>query len=1036
MSGSSQPVTSDYSSLQFQYPFRKYQQMILDLVERQSPADHKVHLVAPPGAGKTIVGLELIRRFGRSALVFAPTSTIQRQWLEKLQLFAPDREWVRANASLDPAGLAPINIFTYQLLSTPGENLAFVQGIAVERWVQDLLDSDQAQDEDGARGRIATMETSNPKAYRREVAKRYRRVKREILQQGDFDGRRFLHRNARDLIDRIVALGVGTIVLDECHHLLDYWAFILRELIQTLPGVRVVGLTATLPNPANESEYQNYSSLLGEVDFEIPTPAVIKEGNLAPFRDLVYFCQPSPREGEYLMEIQDHFEAAVERVTETPAFWGWVQHLIIMRHGNEPFADFYDRQPQLCIAGVKYLLGRDYPFPADLPIIEEMLEPVTVDEWLVLLETFGLQVLKVSADPEDQALFRELRQALLPFGISITERGIRHQRSPGDLVLALSESKDEAVTEILRAELGALGPRLRAVVITDFERLSARARRLKGILDPDAGSALRLFHHLVADPETNTLDPVLVTGNVVLVDADQRGAIDAGIRSWAQERHARFEWEWRPTGSPWELELVGRGPEWSSRTYVALITSLFEQGITRCLVGTRGIFGEGWDSLRLNTLVDLTAVTTSTGVRQIRGRGLRLDPAWPRKVAHNWDVVCYSSEFKKGDADLRRFVARHAHTWGLVTRSRAQERSAGALGETPPELSLHGRILRGAAHVDPDLARDLALSALQDTRLADITRRAMAAVDQRDHFYDLWDVGGPYANHSYTITQLASPQQIRYRTSFTVQRSLTALSWQLVPSGLALALPAGLVSLAGMGLLPTSAAWAASLAVSGAGALAISGVNGLRAWRLFSRSFLDLPADAVLSDMGKALLAALRDAGLVRGDLNEDDLRVEPTTEGGYEISLPGAAPEDADRFSRAFQELMGPIGNARYLIERDGASLRNIVYRPLWFLLRKSLMLEEDIRAYHRVPDILASRRERAELLAHHWKHWSVAVVCSTPARPKDAGRCSRSGLSRGEGARASPWPLRFGDECRFTASRCLSRNSLTACCPRAILT
>jgi superfamily II DNA or RNA helicase len=258
--------------------------MILDLVERQGAADHKFHLVAPPGAGKTIVGLELIRRFGRPALVFAPTTTIQRQWLEKLHLFSPDRDWVRANASLDPAGLAPINVFTYQLLSTPGENLAFVEQIAVERWVRDLLDSDQAEGEDGARERIATMEASNPRVYRREVAKRYRRVKREILQQGDFDGRRFLHSNARDLIDRIVALGVGTVVLDECHHLLDYWAFILRELIQALPGVRVVGLTATLPNPANESEYQNYTSLLGEVDFEVPTPAVIKEGNLAPFR--------------------------------------------------------------------------------------------------------------------------------------------------------------------------------------------------------------------------------------------------------------------------------------------------------------------------------------------------------------------------------------------------------------------------------------------------------------------------------------------------------------------------------------------------------------------------------------------------------------------------------------------------------------------------------------------------------------------------------------------------------------------------------
>jgi hypothetical protein len=247
----------------------------------------------------------------------------------------------------------------------------------------------------------------------------------------------------------------------------------------------------------------------------------------------------------------------------------------------------------------------------------------------------------------------------------------------------------------------------------------------------------------------------------------------------------------------------------------------------------------------------------------------------------------------------------------------------------------------------------------------------LAAVDEREGVYDLWDVGGPYDNHAYTVTQVSQPQQIHYRTSYTVQRSLGRLGWQLVPSGLALALPAGLIFLAGTGVLPISAGWAASVGASGAGALAISGINGVRAWRLFSASFLELPVEDVLSDMGNALLAALREAELVSGDLHEGDLRVEFTAAGGYEISLQGALPEDADCFSRAFQDLMGPIRNARYLIERDGASLRNIVYRPLWFLLRKSLMLEEDIRAYHRVPDILAIRRERADLLAQHWRRF-----------------------------------------------------------------
>ena len=68
---------------------------------------------------------------------------------------------------------------------------------------------------------------------------------------------------------------------------------------------------------------------------------------------------------------------------------------------------------------------------------------------------------------------------------------------------------------------------------------------------------------------------------------------------------------------------------------------------------------------------------------------------------------------------------------------------------------------------------------------------------------------------------------------------------------------------------------------------------------------------------------------------------------------------------------MLGPLGDARYLIERDSSTLRNLIYRPLWLLVRKAFRLEEDLKAYHRVPDVLASRRERAESLAHHWQKY-----------------------------------------------------------------
>jgi superfamily II DNA or RNA helicase len=986
-----------FTALCFRHPFRRYQQMVLDVMEQgQAASDLKCHIVAPPGSGKTAIGLELIRRFDRPAVVFGPTTTIQQQWQEKVALFTDDPAWIARHTSLDPLHLSDINFLTYQVLSTPGENLAFVERIAVERWVDDLLASGRVETEELARQRIATLQEANPRGFRREVSLRYRRVKREFLRQGELDGRKFLHPNARDLIDRIVAQGTGTVVLDECHHLLDYWAFILRELISALPDARVIGLTATLPEPENPSEYENYTSLLGEVDFEVPTPAVVKEGNLAPYRDLVYFCEPSPREHRYLREIQEHFRTAVLKVAGTPDFQEWVWYTLfpspVVGATEKPvsFESLFRREPFLCIAGIKYLLEQGSALPPDVPLIEEMLEPLSADDWLTLLENFGLRVLKVSPAPSLQALYRELRDALLPFGITISERGIRHQRSPGDLVLALSESKDLATVEILQAEAQAMGERLRAVVLTDYERMSASTRRLKGILDPDAGSAVRVFRRLVADPATNLLGPVLVTGKVVLVSAGQRPVLEAQIQRWMEERQTSFAWEWRPTEDPRVFQLAGSGAHWSSRTYVALLTDLFERGVTRCLVGTRGIFGEGWDALSLNTLIDLTSVTTRTGVQQIRGRTIRLDPAWPRKVAHNWDVVCCSRRFDKGDADLRRFVTRHAGTWGIVIRSTARDlaeavgRAMEPEGVPPPtatesltgasplvSLPVQGRIVRGVVHVDPQLATELATRGFRRVRYKTYTRRMLAAVQDRDRVYDLWGVGQPYENFVYSATQIEA-KDLKFRTVYTVQESLRAMTWRLLVSLLA---TAGVVWLNGAILLPSLEAMSLEclglflVALTGTAALATLVWNAWGIWRVFRHTFLELPADAILLDMGRALLAALREAGLVSAHLSDQYVRVVETEGGGYEVFVDYASPEDSDVFSRAYREMMGPLGDARYLIERDSSTLRNIVYRPLWLLVRTALGLGEDLRAYHRVPEVLASRRERAETLARHWK-------------------------------------------------------------------
>mgnify|MGYP003558488210 CR=1 FL=1 len=72
--------------------FRSYQQTVLDNADKHLK-DGKIHIVAAPGSGKTILGLELIKRLNAPALILSPSVTIRQQWGERFcEAFLPENE--------------------------------------------------------------------------------------------------------------------------------------------------------------------------------------------------------------------------------------------------------------------------------------------------------------------------------------------------------------------------------------------------------------------------------------------------------------------------------------------------------------------------------------------------------------------------------------------------------------------------------------------------------------------------------------------------------------------------------------------------------------------------------------------------------------------------------------------------------------------------------------------------------------------------------------------------------------------------------
>ncbi|PCI02273.1 MAG: hypothetical protein COB81_05550 [Flavobacteriaceae bacterium] len=99
-------------TIRFKFPWRKYQERFLANFETHKE-DRHLHVIAPPGAGKTILGLEMIRRVNRTTLVLSPTLTIKNQWKKRFEDFF-DTENSFQGISTDVKDLKTLNFTTYQ----------------------------------------------------------------------------------------------------------------------------------------------------------------------------------------------------------------------------------------------------------------------------------------------------------------------------------------------------------------------------------------------------------------------------------------------------------------------------------------------------------------------------------------------------------------------------------------------------------------------------------------------------------------------------------------------------------------------------------------------------------------------------------------------------------------------------------------------------------------------------------------------------------------------------------------------------------
>ena len=673
-------MASDFGKIGFSGKLRPSQVASSGIIRKELEIDSKeLLIVAPPGSGKTVLGLyvwsDLVRL---PTLVLSPNSAIQAQWVERAkELFNLDGR--DDEIGTDPKNPGILTSLTYQSVTLPKRGGEDLDESAMELWISKLMTPDidriEAEDRESAISWIEDLADKNPEYYADRLSHFRKKVRDDLSEHGN--ALWVLHDSAKANLMRLKEAGVGLIILDECHHLLEHWGRVLLEIVEFLDEPIVLGLTATPPDVDDAPKEDNmYLDLFGEVDYEVPVPALVRDGNLAPYQDLAYFVRPSEKELKYIANATTDFRQLIKTLRQgpddsedrVPGLDVWLartlSELDLPSGKASDWTSFRKRDPGLADRARGFLVQNGRSLPADIPPPDQefVRQGNSQGSMVTILDRYIRNGLMRSSNKKDHELADEAKQKLRLLGVQITGSGARMCASPISRVMAYASAKYDALREILTTEMQALGPDIRAVIVTDFEKTSATTL-VEDVLDKEAGGAVAAYRAVLQSEATDRLNPVLMTGTTVLVDDDLLQKIFPRFEQWVDERGLDIKFEYIERGEYFEIR--GKGKDWLPRYYTMMITELFQEGVTNCLVGTRGLLGEGWDASRINVLIDLTTVTTSMSINQLRGRSFRLDKLWPEKVANNWDIICLADEYEKGFDDYLRFQRKHKQLYGV-----------------------------------------------------------------------------------------------------------------------------------------------------------------------------------------------------------------------------------------------------------------------------------------------------------------------------------------------------------------------------------
>lgn len=597
--------------MQFKGTWRTYQQRVLDQYDVYS-RDNKFHIVAAPGSGKTTLGIELIRRIDRPALILAPSITIREQWVNRIvEAFLLDPSTAELYLSQDLKNPKTITVATYQALHSAMTNY---------------------------KGKVADSEDEDSRT-----------------EEVDFSG--------FDVIETFKGAALGTLCLDECHHLRSEWWKALEKFKEHFEQIFTVSLTATPPYDSEPGMWERYMGMCGEMDEEITIPELVQAGNLCPHQDYVYFNYPTDLEKAQLKEFEENSKQIYEKLVNDQTLYNAVKCHRFFAETAEP-EDLLEKPAYLS----SMLIFLDYHQDPEAHKYQSLLgykklEPMSVKWMEILLQGF------LYDDTESFAVDKVYRETLIKelksFGFIERRKVLLTMNSGVEKMLTNSVGKCESIKKIVKCEYESMGNSLRLLILTDYIRKEYESALGDETRESGSLGVLPFFEEIRRQTVSSgsSLRLGVLCGTIVIIPAEAKGAL---LEMAEQPEKISFHNAGNLSDYV-RVEVSG-----DNHFLTGLVSELFAKGWFQVLIGTKSLLGEGWDSPCVNSLILASFVGSYMLSNQMRGRAIRVLKDDPDKTSNIWHLVCVKPREKLTDSydtgeseDYRTLCRRAEHFLGL-----------------------------------------------------------------------------------------------------------------------------------------------------------------------------------------------------------------------------------------------------------------------------------------------------------------------------------------------------------------------------------